>query len=56
MDRGIPLHKELAMPEYHKEAAKEAVGNAPESFPGMKEKKVKNVDKGGGPCGVKHQK
>jgi group I intron endonuclease len=53
---GVNMHKELAMPEYHKEAAKEAVGNAPESFPGMKEKKVKNVDKGGGPCGVKHQK
>lgn len=57
MDHGIPLHKELAMPNLNKSAEKEAVGNAPDSFPGMKDKKVNTGDKrGSGECGVKHQK
>lgn len=57
MDHGIPLRKELAMPNLHDSAAREAVGKAPKSFPGMKDKKVETGDKRGSEyCEVKHQK
>ena len=57
MDKGIPLRKELAMPNLHKSAAREAVGTAPKSFPGMKDKKVETGNpRGDASCEVKHQK
>ena len=57
MDKGMSLHKELAHPNLHKSAEKEATGNAPESYPGMKDDMVKT----GNPkkkeyCGVKNAK
>lgn len=56
MDKGMPLKKELAMPDLHKAAEKEATGTYPKSFPGMKDNKVKNIDKSGGYCGVTNAK
>lgn len=57
MDHGIPLRKELAMPNLHESAAREAVGTAPKSFPGMKDKKVDTGNKRNAEsCEVKHQK
>lgn len=57
MDHGIPLRKELAMPNLHDSAAREAVGTAPKSFPGMKDKKVETGNKRSAEyCEVKHQK
>lgn len=57
MDKGIPLRKELAMPNLHKSAAREASGNAPKSFPGSEKEVVKGADRTKSPgCGVVNPK
>jgi hypothetical protein len=57
MDKGMPLRKELAMPELHKSAEKEATGNAPTTFPGMKKDMIKHMEKSkNGYCEVKNAK
>jgi len=57
MDKGIRLQKELAMPNLHKSAEKEATGNAPKSFAGSEKSMVKNIDKATEKyCGVENAK
>ena len=57
MDKGIRLQKELAMPELHKSAEKEATGKAPKSFAGSEKSMVKNIDKATEKyCGVENAK
>ena len=45
MDKGMRLKKELAMPDLHKSAEKEATGKAPESFKGSETDRIKHIEK-----------